>query len=134
VLALIGEQIDPDNFINGVYLQVRRGNPRRVGDDVLLRREGGCDVLGIYAGREVGRVPVLHPAHCTRLVFTSPPPVPPRASQDKHARNVTALRLDVWFATDDDAIMDYICEELRLLLKKECADLPFRFSRIMRKK
>lgn len=26
VLALIGEQIDPDNFINGVYLQVR--NPR----------------------------------------------------------------------------------------------------------
>lgn len=47
---------------------------------------------------------------------------------------MTALRLDVWFATDDDAIMDYICEELRLLLKKECPDLPFRFSRIMRKK
>lgn len=44
VLALIGEQVDPDNFVNGVYLQ------------------------------------------------------------DKHARNTTALRLDVWFSTDDDQV------------------------------
>lgn len=57
-----------------------------------------------------------------------------RHPQDKHARNTTALRLDVWFATDDDTIMDYVCEELRLILRKECPDLPFRFSKIQRKK
>ena len=27
-------------------------------------------------------------------------------------------------------IMDYICEELRILLKQVCPDLPFRFGKI----
>ena len=73
MLALIGEQVDPAAYVNGVYLQ------------------------------------------------------------DKHARNTTALRLDVWFSTDSDEIMDAICEELRLLLKRETPDLLFRFQRIAKR-
>ena len=29
--------------------------------------------------------------------------------------------------------MDYICEELRLLLKQACPDLPFRFGKIQKR-
>lgn len=51
---------------------------------------------------------------------------------DKHSRQTVALRLELWFSTDDAAVCDAITEELRLLLKAELPDLPFNFKPVVR--
>ena len=73
MLTLIGEELDPDNYITGIYLT------------------------------------------------------------DKHMRGTVSLRLEIWFSTPDETICDYITEELRQRLDHAFPDLPFRFSRIIRK-
>lgn len=51
---------------------------------------------------------------------------------DKHSRGTVALRLELWFSTEDAAVCDAIAEELRLLLKAELPDLPFAFKPVLR--
>ena len=54
--------------------------------------------------------------------------------QDKHSRGTVALRLELWFSTDDVSICAAISEELRLLLKHDLPELPFRFKEYVRSK
>ena len=51
---------------------------------------------------------------------------------DKHSHGTVALRLELWFGTEDAAVCDAIAEELRLLLKAELPDLPFAFKPVVR--
>jgi Eukaryotic initiation factor 4E len=70
---------------------------------------------------------IVDPAHIINGVYL----------QDKHSGKQVALRLDIWFAIEDDVVCDAVAEELRSVITEEMqkrlgVTLPINFAKIVR--